>query len=123
MVFGPLSLEYAYPMTLPGQEALSQNDLWKRESVLRFTKVKDVIAYYYDDHNALPKPLSIAYERAMRSTHIDVRPLDKKNLARDLEIILSIHSDAWSDNWGFIPFTARQAANSQGFPARAGMHP
>jgi hypothetical protein len=73
-----------------------------------FTKAKDVIAYYYDDKNALPKSLSVAYDRAMRSPHIEVRHLDKKNLARDLEIILSIHSDAWSDNWGFIPFTPQE---------------
>jgi hypothetical protein len=73
-----------------------------------FAKAKDVIAYYYDDKNALPKTLSAAYERAMKSPHIKVRPLDKKNLARDLDIILSIHSDAWSDNWGFIPFTAEE---------------
>jgi hypothetical protein len=44
----------------------------------------------------------------MKSSHISVRPIDKKNLARDLEIILSIHSDAWSDNWGFIPFTPKE---------------
>jgi hypothetical protein len=73
-----------------------------------YTKAKDVIAYYYDDKSPLPKLLSVAYERAMRSPHISIRPLDKKNLARDLEIILSIHSDAWSDNWGFIPFTSEE---------------
>ena len=73
-----------------------------------FTKAKDVIAYHYDGHNNLPKALSVAYERAMKSTYIDVRPLDKKNLARDLDIILAIHSDAWSENWGFIPFTPEE---------------
>ena len=73
-----------------------------------FSKAKDVIAYYYDDTNALPKSLSVAYERAMKSPHIEVRPLDKKNLVRDLDIILSIHSDAWSENWGFIPFTPEE---------------
>lgn len=30
--FGPLSLEYAYPLTLPGQESLPQNEIWKAES-------------------------------------------------------------------------------------------
>ncbi len=73
-----------------------------------FTKAKDVIAYHYDGRTPLRKPLSVAYERAMRSPDIEVRPLDKKNLARDLDIILSIHSDAWSDNWGFIPFTPEE---------------
>ena len=80
----------------------------KRVEEAGFSKAKDVIAYYYDDKNALPKALSMAYERAMKSPHIEVRPLDKKNLARDLDIILSIHSDAWSENWGFIPFTSEE---------------
>ena len=80
----------------------------KRVEEAGFSKAKDVIAYYYDDKNALPKALSMAYERAMKSPHIEVRPLDKKNLARDLDIILSIHSDAWSENWGFIPFTTEE---------------
>ena len=80
----------------------------KRVEEAGFSKAKDVIAYYYDDKNTLPKALSIAYERAMKSRHIEVRPLDKKNLARDLDIILSIHSDAWSENWGFIPFTPEE---------------
>jgi len=73
-----------------------------------FTKAKDVIAYFYDIRTPFSKALSMAYERAMRSRDIEVRPLDKKNLARDLDIILSIHSDAWSDNWGFIPFTPEE---------------
>lgn len=29
--FGALSLDYAYPLTLPGQDALLQSDRWKRE--------------------------------------------------------------------------------------------
>lgn len=80
----------------------------KRVEEAGFTKAKDVIAYHYSGRSALPKALSAAYERAMKSPHIDVRPLDKKNLARDLDIILSIHSDAWSENWGFIPFTPEE---------------
>lgn len=73
-----------------------------------FTKAKDVIAYYYDGKNPLPRALAVAYERAMKSPHIDLRPLDKKNLERDLNIIMAIFNDAWSDNWGYIPFTPEE---------------
>ena len=58
--------------------------------------------------NKMSKALSTAYERAVKSADIQIRPLDKKNLKRDLDIILSIHSDAWSNNWGFIPFTPEE---------------
>ena len=37
-----------------------------------------------------------------------IRPLDKKNLMRELEIIVSISNDAWSDNWGFVPWTQEE---------------
>ena len=73
-----------------------------------FTKAKDIIAYHYDGKNTLPRALAVAYERAMKSPHIEVRPLDKKHLDRDLNVIMSIFNDAWSDNWGYIPFTAEE---------------
>ena len=41
---------------------------------------------------------------------IVIRPLDKKNLARDLDIVISIFNDAWSDNWGFVPLTREEIA-------------
>jgi GNAT superfamily N-acetyltransferase len=36
---------------------------------------------------------------------LKVRPLSKKNLARDLAILIDIFNDAWSGNWGFTPFS------------------
>ena len=31
--------------------------------------------------------------------------MDLKNLERDIRIIMDVFNDAWSDNWGFVPFT------------------
>ena len=73
-----------------------------------FKKAKDVIAYDFDTAKPLQRTLTLAYERALRSKDITVRALDKKNLARDLDIIMGIFNDAWSDNWGFIPFTPEE---------------
>ena len=36
---------------------------------------------------------------------VRVRNLRKSNFEEDLQIIRDIYNDAWSDNWGFIPFT------------------
>ena len=41
---------------------------------------------------------------------LSIRPLDKRNLARDLDIIIDIFNDAWSGNWGFVPMTAEEIA-------------
>jgi hypothetical protein len=73
-----------------------------------FAKAKDIIAYHYDGKSTLPRALAVAYERAMKSPHIEVRPLDKRHLDRDLNIIMAIFNDAWSDNWGYIPFTPEE---------------
>jgi len=70
-----------------------------------YTKAKDVIAYFLNDTGALPRPMKAAYERAIRSPLLKVRPINKRQLESELDIILSIHTDAWSDNWGFVPFT------------------
>ncbi len=73
-----------------------------------FVKAKDVIAYDYDGALAMPRAMRTTLDRAMGSAEIVIRPLDKKNMARDLDIVISIFNDAWSDNWGFVPFTPEE---------------
>ena len=75
-----------------------------------YGKVKDVIAYHYDGAMELPRAMKLTFERAMASPDIVVRPLDKKNLDRDLGLIIDIFNDAWSRNWGFVPFTSAEMA-------------
>jgi hypothetical protein len=70
-----------------------------------FTKAKDVIAYDYVDETGMTRAMNVAHQKAMAAKNIRIRPLDKKNLSRDLDIIVSILNDAWSGNWGFVPWT------------------
>jgi hypothetical protein len=79
-----------------------------RVEALGFTKVKDVIAYDYAGLDPLPRAFRVAYEKAISTPGIVIRPLDKKNLARDLDIIVTILNDAWSNNWGFVPWTREE---------------
>ena len=53
----------------------------------------------------MPRAMKAAHEKAIAAKDIRIRPLDKKNLDRELDIIVSILNDAWSDNWGFVPWT------------------
>jgi len=76
----------------------------RRIEELGFTKAKDVIAYDYDGAEP-PASMRRIYERALSSSSITIRPFDKKHMARDLDIVMSIFNDAWSGNWGFMPFT------------------
>jgi GNAT superfamily N-acetyltransferase len=80
----------------------------QRIEELGFAKAKDVIAYDFDDSGELPRVLQMSLKRAETNPDIRLRPLDKKKLMSELEIIVSIANDAWSDNWGFVPWTQEE---------------
>ena len=40
-----------------------------------------------------------------RNERIVVRPVNHADFARDVRTVLEILNDAWSGNWGFVPFT------------------
>lgn len=75
-----------------------------------FHKIKDTIAYLYDARTPLPRAMQAMINKAAASGDVTLRALDKANLARDLDIVISIFNDAWSDNWGFVPMTGQEVA-------------
>jgi GNAT superfamily N-acetyltransferase len=72
---------------------------------LGFTKAKDLIAYDYDAAPPLPQLMAAMVERALKRGELEMRPLSKRHLDRDLAIIMDIFNDAWAGNWGFVPLT------------------
>jgi len=44
-----------------------------------------------------------------RNPRIKVRPMDTKHFEREAAIVKHILNDAWSNNWGFVPFTEKEA--------------
>ncbi len=40
---------------------------------------------------------------------LTVRPLEMSNIVEDIALVVDIFNDAWSDNWGFIPISDREA--------------
>jgi len=73
-----------------------------------YRKATDVIAYDYDGLRPLPRSLQAMVDKVRASGDLVVRPLSKKNLDRDLAIIIAIFNDAWSENWGFVPMTKEE---------------
>lgn len=68
-----------------------------------YYKKKDLLAYLVDTDFHLPPPVKKLLNKNRH--HITVRPLRKSHFLEDLEILRSIFNDAWSQNWGFIPYT------------------
>lgn len=70
-----------------------------------YDKAKDVIAYWYDLNTPMPRAMTRMIEKNKASGKLTIRPFSKRNLKRDLAIIISLFNDAWSENWNFVPMT------------------
>jgi hypothetical protein len=74
---------------------------------LGYGKEKELIAYWQGNVKGIPLIVEKAVKRLKRrfGDAIHIRNISKRNLKSDLRIILDIYNDAWSKNWGFVPFT------------------
>jgi len=64
---------------------------------------KDLLAYLVNADFDWPPVVRRIAERAARD--VVIRPLSMSRFTEDLEILRRIYEDAWSQNWGFVPFT------------------
>lgn len=75
-----------------------------------YTRAKTLYTYDLD----ISKPFPPLVQRIVQSGHknprITVRPVDKSRWDEEVATILGILNDAWSDNWGFVPFTPQEVA-------------
>ncbi len=70
-----------------------------------YRKVKDLIAYSFDLSREPPAVEVAALKKLARNPDVRLRPLDKAHFQADMETIVDIFNDAWSDNWGFVPMS------------------
>ncbi|MDN5871945.1 MAG: N-acetyltransferase, partial [Nitrococcus sp.] len=69
-----------------------------------YSAVKDLLAYWMPAADlSFTAPMRRLMARCQNRTH--VRPISRKRFAQDLETLREIFNDAWSENWGFVPFT------------------
>ncbi len=72
-----------------------------------YEKAQDVLAYEIEAEKfAMPDSVQRLLKRL--GGKLTVRQVDRKNTASELEIMRSIFNDAWSTNWGFVPFTEEE---------------
>ncbi|MEO1206023.1 MAG: hypothetical protein AAFV45_06800 [Pseudomonadota bacterium] len=72
-------------------------------------KAIDLFAYRMKPSEP-PEVLTRLAALASRDPKITVRPMDMSNYTRDVQLIFDIYNDAWSENWGFIPFSDQEIA-------------
>lgn len=69
-----------------------------------YEKAEDVFSYILEEHMfAMPANIQRLLDRL--SPKMTLRQVDRKNTVVELETMRNIFNDAWSDNWGFVPFT------------------
>lgn len=75
-----------------------------------FTRAKTLYTYDLD----ISKPFGPLLQRIIQSGHknarINIRRVRKADWDAEVATILAILNDAWSDNWGFVPFTPAEVA-------------
>ncbi len=73
-----------------------------------YSPVKDLLAYKVNVDFEIPRVMQIMINRF--SSQIKLRTLQRDQFDQEMEILRDIFNDAWSENWGFIPFTREEFA-------------
>jgi len=74
-----------------------------------YKPVKSLLTYELDITREFPPIVQRIVAAGEKNPRINVRPVEVKHFAREAAIVIDILNDAWSDNWGFVPFTAKEA--------------
>ena len=70
--------------------------------------LKDMFAYWVEVDFEAPRMMSALIERFSRQ--VRVRALNRSKFSEEIEVLRDIFNDAWSENWGFVPFTRAEFA-------------
>jgi hypothetical protein len=80
-----------------------------RLEALGLRKAKDVFAWRY-----VPGELNEATRQIAEYTRgvpgLRLRPLDARRMDAEVRTVMTIFNEAWSNNWGYLPFTERELA-------------
>jgi len=74
-----------------------------------YAPVKKLLTYELDITKEFPPLIQRIVAAGEKNPRIKVRPVEVKQFAREAAIVIDILNNAWSDNWGFVPFTAKEA--------------
>ena len=74
-----------------------------------YTPAMDMLAYWIEtgfEASRVMKTLVARFDKRIRLRH-----LRRKQFSEEMEILRDIFNDAWSGNWGFIPFSKEEFAD------------
>ncbi len=77
---------------------------------LDYQPAKTLRTYELDILQPFPPLIQRVVQSGLRNAKICIRNVDRSKFDAEAAIILHILNDAWSDNWGFVPFTDAEIA-------------
>lgn len=77
-----------------------------------YIKAKSLYTYEVEIEDGFPPLIDRIVKSGERNKKLVIRKVEIKHFDRDAAIILGILNDAWSDNWGFVPFTDTEIAHA-----------
>lgn len=77
---------------------------------LGYTPAKSLLTYELDITREFPPLIQRVISSGEKNARIRIRGVDKSKFDAEAKLILDILNDAWSDNWGFVPFTDTEIA-------------
>jgi hypothetical protein len=75
-----------------------------------YTGVEDLFTYALVINEGFPELTNRIVASGERNARIKIRHVDKRKFDKEAALIIGILNDAWSDNWGFVPFTPAEIA-------------
>ena len=72
---------------------------------LGYQTAKTLNTYELDILNEFPPLIQRIIQSGEKNAKIRIRNVDKSKFDEEAALILDILNDAWSDNWGFVPFS------------------
>ena len=77
-----------------------------------FTETKRLMTYDLPIEPPFPKLVQRIVQSGERNERITIRPIDMKRWDEEIRVVLHILNDAWSTNWGFVPFTDAEISHA-----------
>ena len=77
-----------------------------------YAVAKALFTYDLDITKSFPPLIERIVQSGQRNARIRIRNVELKHFDREAKIICDILNDAWSDNWGFVPFTETEIAHT-----------
>lgn len=83
-----------------------------RLEALGFEKAIDLHALWWRNRlDFIPPERRQFVDKILANPKVSIRRIDMRRFNEEIATIVDIFNDAWSENWGFIPFTDDQAAH------------